>query len=248
MSKPGVDHFNLLNRNFDTAGSGRMPKPVNFLVVENSDLPNSQQYISFANHTNQKEKMYRIYFKIMLLLIMGCETSNINGPEKQASTYLPLKVGNSWTYSRIPQYGENNKTTYQIFSEKTVANKKYYAFGASLDYTDWIRIDGGKIYKLVDGADILWLDFTKEDDTTYPYFPDGDPNTEDWVVLVSRDRVAEYELDKKFTYVNCADFYFDLPGAVDDEHGFVFAPGVGIVTFYGAWVNMYLESYSISNE
>lgn len=185
----------------------------------------------------------KLFGILTIISFVACDPATLLGPEKQAATYFPLKVGNTWTYSGWN--GTGQLITYEIFEQKMIGGHVYFAFGSSPEYAEWIRISGGMVYKLVQGMEKKWLDFTKNDGEKYIYRPGFDNFSDNWDVHVRRDRTVEYEIGQKYTYLNCADFFFDLPGAVDDEHGFVFAPGVGIVKFYGAWVNLYLQSYSI---
>ncbi len=181
-------------------------------------------------------------YLLFVLFLFSCESNAILDPKNQAATYFPLAPGNSWTYSGWN--GTEQTITYRIIEQKLIGSQVYFSFGVSAEHTEWIRIAGGSVYKLINGREVLWLDFTKNDGANYYYNPT--PYSGRWKVHVQRDRTVEYDIGQKYKYLDCVDFFFDLPHAVDEEQGFAFAPGVGIVNFYGTWVNLFLKSYSIS--
>ncbi|MCA9731919.1 MAG: hypothetical protein H6696_06510 [Deferribacteres bacterium] len=193
----------------------------------------------------------KIFYQRFLLyttlpfVLFGCRSDNLTGTEGLAATFFPLHVGNTWVYTHM---GSTATITYQVYAKKVIGTHLYYQFGSSQEYADWLRIDGGKVYRLENNTDVLWLDFNRQDGDQYNYPQENTSQLGGYVVTVRRDQIKEYELEQKYKYTDCVNFFFDIPQAVDDEHGYIFAPGIGIVNFYGAWVNLYLESWSIAEE
>ena len=161
--------------------------------------------------------------------------------------YLPLTVGNTWNYwasnresiqltTRISNTINIDTTTYYIL--------EYDPLGDDSEYADTIRVDNtGRIFIRQRGNEYLWFDLTLPDGATYTLYNTLSLVTEDsYIVTVRRNVTVNTDVG---LLENCVDLFFDIPNAIDDEYGFIFAPGIGIVQRYGAWVNLFIHSYQL---
>ncbi len=157
-----------------------------------------------------------------------------------AQDYLPLQIGNSWTYC-----GKSDtvvKWTYRIKDSLTNGGKTYFLYGRDNSANDTIRKDAfGNIWKLQGGQDSLWFDFTRDSGEVYS-FPAYD--TASYVVMVFRQLTKETYLG---TFVDCYGLAFVIPRAIDTGILYTFAPGVGLAEISGAWEYDLLFSAVIRN-
>jgi hypothetical protein len=156
-----------------------------------------------------------------------------------AQDFFPLQVGNSWTYS-----GSSDtvyKRVYLVTDTAHIGNRKYFVYGHIQLSKDTVRKDiNGNIWKLLQGVDNLWFDFTKDSGDVYT-FPDFSP-------YLFNVKVSKYLIVKTHngTYTNCVRFDFDIPQMIDDEISYTFAPGIGIIKKIGAWSDDLLYSAIIN--
>ena len=189
---------------------------------------------------------------IVFIGMMNCHpfTPDIFKPRIVDSeiNYLPLTVGNTWNYwtsnresiqltTRISNTININTTTYYILEHDPL--------GDDSEYADTIRVDNtGRIFIRQRGNEYLWFDLTLPDGATYSF----SYNTlslftgDSYIVTVRRNVTIDTDVG---LLENCIDLFFDIPNAIDDEYGFIFAPGIGIVQRYGAWVNLFIHSYQL---
>jgi len=99
----------------------------------------------------------------------------------------------------------------------------------------------GRVRRFYQGKEIIWLDVIRPNKSTYSL--DYKIGSDTYLVYVKRNVEIKTRAGH---FKNCMDFYFDIPQGIDDEHGYILAPGVGIVKMYGAWTNIELHSYQIS--
>lgn len=155
-----------------------------------------------------------------------------------AQNYFPLSLGNSWTYT-----GSNDtvyKRTQSISTTTQTADYTYYLFGNSNSPFDTIRQDNaGNIVKLYRGTDHMWFYFTKDSGSVYS-FPFSNYTYE---VKVRKGLTVKTHCG---TFTNCISFYFNAPGVIDDEIGYIFAPDIGLIVVYGAWRDDLLFSHNIN--
>lgn len=184
----------------------------------------------------------KLLISLLFVIAFGCSKNPV-GTGNDASEFFPLSIGNKWVYRFSTSASDS--VIYEIFSSKSVNGKTYFSFGTSEASARWIREKGEKVFTLLDNEEYVWFDFSKQSKETYAYAP-KDLLGSNYIVEVTWPVVADYNVGGHNVYNACVDFFFDIPGAVDDEHGFILAPHVGIVQQYGAWVNLYLVSYELN--
>ena len=184
------------------------------------------------------KKTYSIfYFTIFFcILIFGLLSA------KDYRSYFPLQVGNNWQY----RY-EETKTIYalpdSVFGVESFAPRRYYRWGDNKEFPFYIHQDEqGRIFRRINGKDVLWFDFTKNHGEQYTYSPDDDIN---FTVTVRKNQIVTTYAGQ---YKNCIEFFFDVPESFDEEQCYVFAPEVGIVKKQFAWVSMLLVSAQIDRK
>jgi hypothetical protein len=145
-----------------------------------------------------------------------------------AQNYFPLQVGNSWTYCGSSD--TVHKRTYQVTDTARIADKTYFLYGLMNFDKDTVRNDlSGHVWKLSNGVENLWFDFTKDSGDVYTFPQFG--------TYVSNVKVSKHVTVKTHngTYSNCVHFDFDIPQIIDDEISYTFALGIGLIKKGGAW-------------
>jgi hypothetical protein len=173
-------------------------------------------------------------FFILITTFISCDS--VTDSNKKDENYFPVKVTNSWTYYSL----HDSLTSAKIISKKIVINSKdYYIYtNTSGDYAgDTIRIENNRVYRWFNNSEILWFDFDSENNHKYNFL--------DYNVTVTRNLSVKC---KAGTFNNCIGFYFDMPYAVDEEHEYFFAKGVGIVRINSAWFDFYLDDYKLAEK
>lgn len=145
-----------------------------------------------------------------------------------AQDYFPLQVGNSWTYCSI--IDTTYKRTYQVTDSISIRGQNYFLYGSvrTVD-RDTIRQDPhGNILKMINGAEHLWFDFTKDSGAVYSC-----PAYDKYIYTIE---VAKPFIVKTWcgTFANCICFDTYIQQAVDSNTSYTFAPGVGLIQQYGA--------------
>jgi hypothetical protein len=168
-----------------------------------------------------------------------------NAQTADASDYYPLAVGNEWTYF-LPYPGVDTlwDGTFGV-DTLMVRDTTYFLARHPFSFSDTLRDDGnGRILARLDGRELILFDFNAEDGATYQFersLSGGDDIfDETFDVTVSRERTVKVGAGH---FEHCVSFYFDVPEALDDEHFWTFAPGVGIVKA-GGFVGAYTELFS----
>jgi hypothetical protein len=188
---------------------------------------------------SERNKLLHFILLVSWLFLLSCENDlSLNPP--YLNNYFPLAKGNSWTYYN-PFY-ENEKITYKIIDKIFLNHKTWYLYGVGNSWQDTLRVDElGRVRRFYQGKEIIWLDVTRPNKSTYTL--DYKIGNDTYIVYVKRNVEIKTSAGH---FKNCIDLFFDIPRAVDDEHGYILAPGVGIVKIYGAWTNIELLSYQIS--
>ena len=151
-------------------------------------------------------------------------------PAAAQTAYLPLEIGNEWTYyTLIDPPGEPYDTldagTFAVRDSVEIEGRAYLLFDHPNSLADTVRVDSsGRIWARFAGDDHLYFDFTAADSATYSYPDFGDDF--EYTVTVRRNLTVE---TRAGTFHDCMRFVFDIPEAVDDARSFYFAPQVGIV-------------------
>ncbi len=158
------------------------------------------------------------------------------------STYFPMDVGNFWNMAWILDnpfmpWDTLDSGTFSIAGTTTIGTTKYTLLSPGKRFlsSDTIRAaEDGNIYSLYHGKEYLLFDFSAEGDSAYTYPFEYSAHTDTFAYYVN---VRERTSCNTFvgTFQNCISFYFDVPGAIDEEKGYTFAPAIGLVSFGGAW-------------
>ena len=131
-----------------------------------------------------------------------------------AGDYLPMQSGNYWEIEHTPKI--------TITGTKVIDDKTYFEFIQTPD-TTYYRNEDGKIYaRHLTENESVKFDLTAKVKDTWTY------NTGDeWIVkMVSK---TDTLLINHTKVPNCYHFFFDIPGAVDEEHSIWLAPGIGFI-------------------
>jgi hypothetical protein len=178
-------------------------------------------------------------FTLLIIAFIGCDDivdqSTTPYQIDESLGYLPLNIENNWYYK-----SEHNSFEQNIVVEsKTVVNGINYFILSNLgehSYPDTIRIINNIVYKFINNKEVVWFDFDANNNFLYKY--------NSYNVRVETGIQVETILGK---FSNCIGFYFDIPEIADEEKGYVFAKGVGIVRMPGAWVDLKLISFKLKD-
>jgi hypothetical protein len=153
------------------------------------------------------------------------------GNSTDSLDYFPMSVGNNWTY--VSAYLDTtHKVQCSIDDTARIAGRLYYLHsGPALDGigimplpVDTIRSDSlFRVWRYENGHDYMFFDYYNGNYPSYTTYPEVDTTkvTTNVEITVPAGH-----------FTNCVDIYF--PRSFGDESiGFVFAPGVGIVRWYG---------------
>ncbi len=115
------------------------------------------------------KKLFALLLLAAVVAFPGCNSSTGNddnggdantggntGNTGSASTYLPFKAGNSWTYTSTDDYTGTSTTTDTVLGNTTVDNKSYWIIqslesGAPVD-TTYFRVADNNLYTFYDAS------------------------------------------------------------------------------------------------
>ena len=175
----------------------------------------------------------------LVAFVISCDNNktDINTPYQidESLGYFPLNIENSWTY-KSEQNSYEQKV--EVNSKYELNNKEYFIISTlgEHSYPDTIRIEDNKVLKIFGNEEIIWFDFDLQNGSEYQY---KNYNVRAETGITVQTHYGEF--------INCIGFYFDVPGIADEEIGYVFAKGVGVVRMPGAWVDLKLLSFVINN-
>ena len=183
------------------------------------------------------------------ILAVSCSEKNVAGvqppsapPQPSDSEIFPLSVGNEW---RFRKHNDSTTIMWKVVGTTTKNDNSYFivqcGFSCTFDSMYLRNDEQGRVWQYIDGKEAVWLDFTRTHNESYAWQATEEPS--EYVVTVQRKQTAETFLQ---TFNDCFDFFFDLPGPVDDEYGYTVAPGYGVVILHGAWIYAKLESAVIN--
>lgn len=152
----------------------------------------------------------------------------------EATNYLPLEVGDTWTYMTVldpPNAPLDTvwRGTFSVSESVVRDSNVYHVTGFPFALADTLRTDAiGRIWSYSGGREILFLDFTLDEGAGYR-FPDLWGTRDSFEVSVERNVTVEVGAGR---FQNCVRVFFDHP-ALDADRLYAFAPGVGVVYAYG---------------
>ncbi|PKP32173.1 MAG: hypothetical protein CVU00_11960 [Bacteroidetes bacterium HGW-Bacteroidetes-17] len=150
-----------------------------------------------------------LLFAIALIFIVSCEKNK--DAISLTNIYLPLEIGNYWQLDYL--------TKKEVVGTKKIGDKIYHLIQYQND-TTYYRIENDKVYVIEyeDNESVKFNLSAKVNDTW---------NYHSYMVkLVSKTDTIIVN-DTKF--INCFQFFYDVPGLVDEEHSIWLAPNVGFV-------------------
>ncbi|MFA5834138.1 MAG: T9SS type A sorting domain-containing protein [Bacteroidota bacterium] len=157
-----------------------------------------------------------------------------------SQNYFPVNIGNKWIYTG--SFDTTHKLIKTIIDEVNIVGIRYFLYGNINSMVDTIRQDYvGNIWKYKYGVEQLWFDFTKENGEVYWY---PFTNNRSYTVKVRKGLTVK---TYNGTYTDCISLYFNDTTAIDDEVGYIFARGIGIIQKYGAWSDDVLYSANIQS-
>jgi Secretion system C-terminal sorting domain len=165
--------------------------------------------------------------------------------QRTDTTYFPLGVGNTWTYFQVldPPNAPPDTLwigTYSIVETISIQDTLYHVASYPFSLADTLRADGQeRIWARIHGKETLLFDFALAEGETYSFQSPSLPGI-NFQVSVERGGPTEVGAGR---FANILTLHFDDPQALDEEHSFTFAPGVGIVYAYGS-LGDYEELYS----
>ena len=178
-----------------------------------------------------------ILFIALLLSMPGASAAQ----DANRSSYFPVDLGNWWLLATIDDSRPDVPpdtiylATHRFIEELSINQQAYYRFSEVILDSDTLRADAeGRIWSYAQGEERLLLDFTAGDDSTYSYsyLPDHASDSVHYSVHVARDVTVGTYVG---TFDECITISFDIPGALDVEISYSFAPDVGLVMIAGAW-------------
>ena len=195
-------------------------------------------------------KVFVVILFVSLVVLSGCNKDDDNGPTGpshglSAETYMPLKVGATWTYKLIGTVqGEvfTDTTTITIVGTTTIAenNKTYFVMGESEEESIYLRIENNIVYQFSPGEfqELPYFNFNKEVGQSWEIFNESNPLGS--MALTGKFLGTENITVPAGAFTNCAKFensvsviLLDNSGEVSESFegtGIVWlAPNVGIV-------------------
>lgn len=173
---------------------------------------------------------YIIISLVLFSFFISCDT--ITNSERiinaSSSEFIPLKVGNSWTYKCISSF-DSSLTIETIIGDTIINNKKYWILESNNNEkqygrTYFIRMDGNKFYLTYDGEKGFMFDVSISSSEEYEY--------NGYKMKASNSVDVITNLGK---FKDCIDYKHDDPLTIDEEGGHIFKKGIGIVKSYGVW-------------
>jgi len=150
--------------------------------------------------------------------------------------YLPMQAGNYWKIENTPKIA--------ITGTKVIDDKTYFEFIQTTD-TTYYRNENGKIYaRHLNDGETVKFDLTANVNDTWTYSSGAD-----WIVKMVNK--TDTLLINHTKVPNCYHFYFDIPGAADEEHSIWLAPGLGFVKLdcgFCPYPFLNLEKANINNQ
>jgi len=171
---------------------------------------------------------------IMTIIFILSSSCSVMESEPEFESYFPLKTGNTWYYNRV-NYNHNPYMKREIESKIVLNKKTYYVTKNIMHYSeptsyfrsDTLRTDDlGRIWQRIRNEDFLIFDFSLEDDASYNFSGYSEDPEDEYIIIVSKIDTIEVNGEK---YDDCYEFFFNIPGWVDDEKFYTFCRGIGLI-------------------
>jgi len=156
-----------------------------------------------------KKLSFTIVSVLVLVTVVSCSKETTNIPA--GCDYFPMQVQNTWKFEHSVE------TT--VTATKVIDQKTYFVFVSGTD-TSYFRKENNKIYtRRANEAEALKFNLNAAENQSWQYNA--------WTVTMT-DRNDTVVINHA-KIPNCYRFFFDIPGAVDDEHIVWLAPGIGFI-------------------
>ena len=135
--------------------------------------------------------------------------------------------------------------TYTVFRSIDINGQLYYEYGPKdMDsHVLTLRKDHlSRILARINNHDYVYFDFSLKNGDTYYFSFDPGSAGNLFTVTVKKNITVDTPAGK---FDHCIELFFDIPEAIDEEHGYVFTPGIGIVKFIGTWRTRVLWEYNL---
>ena len=169
---------------------------------------------------------------------ISCQTNPITVfKNEDPKNLFPLALGNSWT---LTSYRESLPGTYTmtVVGDTILDGNEYFVMrhtshDSDQTYSYFARIDSRDRIWLVEGGSRLFiLDPTEQE---YEH--------NNYLIKVTHPYLLETNVG---IFIHGVNFYIDHPQIADEETGYIFFPGVGLICIYGSWGRDYrLVSYEL---
>ncbi len=161
----------------------------------------------------------------LAMLLAECFVETARAQE--TASYFPYVRGDSAVFEHVP----GSTHTVWVSAELEIADRNYLIVNGiqGRRSPDTLRVHGAQVYRLDHGIEQVLYDFGLPDGSLYSV---SEGPFADYQVLVTRGHTATVPAGK---FDDVVHLYFDIPGPVDDEWLYAFAPGVGLVWHSGAW-------------
>jgi len=179
-----------------------------------------------------------------LIARSSLQAATFNG---DSLNYFPLDIGNTWTYGFALDTTARSEAT--IFDTTRISGKLYHLYeGSALGMigmvslsVDTLCLDSvGRIWRYEGGQGYMLFDFSVDSGGTYPSYTTWPGPT---TVNVKKNIEASVPAGR---FSKCVDLFFRRSFG-DEQVGYVFAPGVGIVQWYGPFIGTYVLIGAIIN-
>lgn len=171
-------------------------------------------------------------FALLLTLPAGCDLfGDENRAARPEGPLLPLSAGNEWGFTREESA---NRGTTRVLGTTVFQGRTYHVTNGGILPETLRTDDHGRVYRVQQGTEGLWVDPTVADSGTYNIDP---LRFEDEInvrrVTVERDVTVETLVG---TFGNGVQYRFNYRGIADDTVWITFVPGVGPVRRQNSWV------------
>ena len=147
---------------------------------------------------------------VISIILLSCDKNDDNDVSL-TNDYLPLEIGNYWQLDYLEKR--------EIVGTKKINDKNYYLMQYQND-TSYYRIENDKIYVIeFEDAESIKFNLLADVNDTWNF-------NSYTVKMVSKSDSIIINNQK---FINCYQFYFDIPVMVDEEHSIWLAPGIGFI-------------------
>ncbi len=186
------------------------------------------------------------------LLFLGCDNEGPTKATPEDLTYFPLHVGDSWVY--VPGWVNDPISSREstIESTQVIEGKTYFKMTTVTIFTDGRGPMTAESFYRVDAQGFVYVrnsDSKRESNIFRLAVSDGTKWAIESGPLADREVSVSEEGWLKYSGGVCKSYFFDRPTTIDDEHSYLLAPGIGIVSESSpAWISFYLVEAVVNGQ